>query len=63
MPIPVPERILHFDFLLMSGAVVLLAPFVFWHLRFGRIVGTVFTGAYVLYVWSQFIGFSGVAAQ
>ena len=62
-PIPVPERLLHFDFLLMSGAVVLLAPFVFWHLRFGRIVGTVFMGAYVLYVWSQFIGFSGVAAQ
>ena len=53
---------LFFDFPIMIGAVLVLAPFVFWHLRFGRVAGVVFTAAYVLYVWSQFAGLSGMAA-
>jgi len=61
-PIPVPERMLTFDFPIMIGAVIVLAPFIIWRLRFGRLAGTAFVAAYVLYVWSQFAGLSGTAS-
>ncbi len=61
-PIPVPERMLLFDFPIMIGAVVVLAPFILWHLRFGRVAGTAFVAAYVVYIWAQFLGFSGAPA-
>ena len=62
VPIPIPERMLVFDIPIMIGALIILAPFVFWHLRFGRLVGIAFMAAYLLYVWSQFSGMSGMAA-
>ena len=62
-PIPVPARMLAFDIPIMILAVLVVVPFIVWHLRFGRLVGTIFTGAYVLYVWSQFAGFSGMSIE
>lgn len=62
-PIPVPARMLAFDIPIMILAVVVVVPFIIWHLRLGRLVGTIFTGAYVLYVWSQFAGFSGMSIE
>ena len=62
-PSPVPARMLAFDIPIMILAVLVVVPFIVWHLRFGRLVGTIFTGAYVLYVWSQFAGFSGMSIE
>jgi len=62
-PIPVPPRMLIFDIPVMISVVIILSPFILWRLRFGRLAGTIFIGAYVLYVWSQFTGLSGVSIE
>ena len=62
-PIPVPERLLVFDMPVMIGALIILSPFIFWRVRFGRLVGVAFMTGYAVYIWLQFSGFSGMAAQ
>jgi cation:H+ antiporter len=62
-PIRVPERLLVFDMPVMIGTLIILSPFIFWRLHFGRLVGVAFMAGYVVYIWLQFSGFSGMAAQ
>lgn len=49
-PIPVNATFFTFDFWVMLGASLLLAPFVFLRLRMGRAIGLVFVALYVVYV-------------
>ena len=50
-PIPVDPALLRFDLWVMLGASLLLAPFVFWRLDMGRLLGVALTAAYVIYVY------------
>ncbi|MBN2739378.1 MAG: calcium/sodium antiporter [Rhodobacteraceae bacterium] len=54
--IPVPASMLHFDFWVMLGASVILAPFIFGNRMIGRWVGVGFTLAYVIYIVMLFMG-------
>lgn len=58
--IPVPEAMLHFDFLVMLGCALLLFPFAWMRLPVGRTAGALFAGAYAVYVLAQFSGMSGM---
>ena len=50
--IPVSEVVFSRDILIMVGASLLLAPFVFFGLNLTRLWGVVFTGLYLVYVFS-----------
>lgn len=49
-PIPVASSFFAFDFWVMLGASVILAPFVFYRFRMGRVVGLGLTALYVTYI-------------
>ena len=51
-PIPVDPEILSFDLWIMLAASLLLIPFVYFRWIFGRVIGVVFTGLYLIYVIS-----------
>ncbi|WP_417808449.1 calcium/sodium antiporter [Thioclava sp.] len=54
--IPVPAQMLHFDFLVMLGASLLLIPFIFRKRAIGRWVGVAFTLIYLVYIAALLIG-------
>ena len=62
-PIRIPERLLVFDMPVMIGSLIILLPFIFWRVSFGRLIGVAFMASYVLYIWLQFSGFTGMEAQ
>ncbi len=49
-PIPVEPGLLRLDIWVMLAASLVLAPFVFFRLSMGRVVGIVFTALYVAYI-------------
>ncbi|QBY02492.1 calcium/sodium antiporter [Rhodophyticola sp. CCM32] len=49
-PIPVDSAFFTFDFWVMLGASLLLAPFVFLKLQMGRAIGMAFVALYVIYI-------------
>lgn len=50
VPVPVPAEILRFDIWVMVATTLLLVPFVFICRPIGRKTGTLFVGAYLLYI-------------
>jgi len=54
-PIPVASNFFTFDFWIMLGASLVLAPFVFARVRMGRLVGFGLTSLYILYVICVFM--------
>lgn len=63
IPVPVPDRILHFDLWIMLACAMLLFLFALRNWPIGRTVGIVFLIAYVAYLGAQFYGMSGVNAM
>lgn len=53
-PIPVAATFFAFDFWVMLGASIILAPFVFKRIRMGRAVGLGLTALYILYIIAVF---------
>ncbi|SLN74380.1 calcium/sodium antiporter [Oceanibacterium hippocampi] len=60
-PVPIPRSIMSFDIWVMIGVTLLLLPMLFRNWPIGRGLGIVLCGGYVLYVFAQFQGFSGIA--
>lgn len=54
-PIPVDGTFFRFDFWVMLGASLVLAPFVFYRFRMGRVVGFGLTALYVFYIICVFL--------
>lgn len=61
IPIPVSEKLLSFDFIIMIGCVILLLPFIFFKIKIKIVFGLLFLSTYMIYVWSQFTGMSGIS--
>ena len=62
-PVPIPDKILHFDLWVMLACACLLFPFALRNWPIGRAAGIVFMIAYIAYLIAQFHGMSGVHAM
>ena len=51
-PIPIPQSFLHLDLWVMALSSAALIPFIVWKIRFTRVIGFAFTGAYIIYLIS-----------
>jgi cation:H+ antiporter len=49
-PVPIPQEFLDVDLWVMALSSVALIPFIVWKIRFTRVIGLVFTGAYIIYL-------------
>jgi len=49
-PLSIPPEVLRLDIWVMLAATVILVPFVVWQVPIGRIAGTAFLFAYVVYI-------------
>jgi cation:H+ antiporter len=49
-PIPIPDSFLNVDLWVMALSSAALIPFVIWKVRFSRVIGIVFTSAYIFYI-------------
>lgn len=58
-PLPVHERILHFDQWVMLGTSLLLLLFLYTGSRLSRLEGGILLGGYCIYIWLSFTVFSG----
>ena len=62
VPVPVSDRLLAVDFPVMIVVALAILPFVVRWIDMSRIAGIVFLGAYIVYIWFQFSGYSGLGA-
>ncbi len=62
-PVPVPDKILHFDLWIMLLCALLVLLFAFRARPVGRATGAVFLVAYAIYAAAQFHGMSGLQAM
>lgn len=50
--VPIPDSFLKFDLWVMALASAALIPFIQWKIRFNRVIGLTFFGAYIVYLWA-----------
>lgn len=50
-PVPIPQSFLEFDLWVMLGASLLLLPFVIWKIQVSKLIGGVFAGTYLAYLY------------
>jgi len=50
--IPIPQSFLSVDLWVMALSSAALLPFILWKIRFNRVIGLAFTGAYIYYLWT-----------
>lgn len=55
VPVQIPDSIKHTDLWVMLAAILALAPFVFWRMKIGILVGATFVVGYFLYVFFLFM--------
>lgn len=63
VPVPVPDQMLRFDVWVMIAASLLLLPFAFRQIPIGRVVGVMFSVAYIGFIAAQFFGWSGLLTE
>lgn len=51
-PVPIPQSFMHFDLWVMLLSSAALLPFLIWKIRFTRVTGLVFTGVYIIFLWT-----------
>lgn len=49
--VPVPDSFLKVDLWVMALSSAALIPFIVWKIRFNRVIGLIFTGTYIAYLW------------
>lgn len=49
-PIPIPDSFLDVDLWVMALSSAALIPFVVWKIRFSRVIGIIFSSAYIIYL-------------
>ena len=49
--VPIPDSFLHIDLWVMALASFALIPFIRWKIRFNRVIGIIFTGCYITYLY------------
>lgn len=59
----ISEKMLSFDIILMIIAFIFLFPFIYLKKIIGKLIGIVLFLTYLFYVWTQFIGISGITIQ
>ncbi len=50
--VPIPDSFLSVDLWVMALSSAALIPFIQWKIRFNRVTGLVFFGAYIVYLWT-----------
>ncbi len=50
--VPIPDSFLRVDLWVMALSSAALIPFIQWKIRFNRVIGLIFTCAYIIYIWS-----------
>jgi cation:H+ antiporter len=50
--VPIPESFLTVDLWVMAIASFALIPFIQWKIRFNRVIGILFTGGYIFYLYT-----------
>lgn len=50
--VPIPDSFWKMDFWVMALSSAALIPFIQWKIRFSRVIGLAFFGAYVVYLWA-----------
>lgn len=50
--IPIPQSFLSVDLWVMALSSAALIPFIVWKIRFNRVIGVIFTGGYIFYLWT-----------